>query len=121
MIDYKDRLQAAMDRRGASVHELADALGTTYQSVKKVLGGRSGAFNAVNNALAARFLGVRSDWLAIGDGSMVEPAWPFPSIDEEKVRSLSHDDRIRLDAALLFSAAQLGLNVAAAKEKSQVA
>jgi len=73
MPDYKDRLKRAMlEAPGAPVttQQLADKLGVSYQAVKKVLDGKSSAFDARNNAKAAEFLGVRSDWLAIGEGPM---------------------------------------------------
>lgn len=115
MVEYRDRLLSAMNERGVSASELADKLGMTYQAVKKVLDGKSAAFNAVNHALVARYLGVRSDWLALGEEPIrVEDPphtrpWLFPSLDEEKVMTLSHDDLVRLDAALLFAASQVGL------------
>ena len=127
MVEYRDRLHIAMQERSVSARELADRLGMTYQAVKKVLDGKSAAFNAVNHAVAAKYLGVRSDWLALGEDPMrprdVEPdrQWPFVSIDERKVHALSHDDRVRLDAALLFSASQLGLDVAVKKDKTAAA
>lgn len=127
MVEYKDRLQRAMDERGVSARELADRVGMTYQAVKKVLDGKSAAFNAVNHAIVARYLDVRSDWLAIGDEPMArrgqEPAepWPFPSIDERKVRSLPHDDKVRLDAALMFAASNIGLDLVVKKGKTAAA
>lgn len=127
MGEYRERLQLAMDERDVSANELAGKIGMSYQAVKKVLDGKSAAFNVFNHATAARYLDVRSDWLAIGEEPMrprnVGPAeeWPFPSIDQHKVRTLSHDDRVRLDAAILFAAAQIGLDVGVKKDKSAVA
>jgi phage repressor protein C with HTH and peptisase S24 domain len=57
-----------MRAAGVSTTQLARELDISYQAVKKVLSGGSGAFNAENNAAAARFLGVSSDWLATGKG-----------------------------------------------------
>lgn len=68
MVDYKDRLQQAMKDAGVSTARLARALEISYQAVAKVISGQSAAFNAVNNAAAARVLGVDSDWLATGQG-----------------------------------------------------
>lgn len=70
MVEYKDRLQHAMALRGVGKQQLADALSVSYQAVRKVLLGLSGAFNAENNAKAAAFLRVRPDWLAAGMGDM---------------------------------------------------
>lgn len=68
MIYYSDRLTWAMEKAGVSVRELATVLSTSYQAVKKVLDGRSTAFNSANNAKAALFLNISSDWLALGIG-----------------------------------------------------
>lgn len=69
MREYRDRLNDAMQDAGVSTQQLADAMGVSYQAVKKAQDGRSNAFSAANNAAAAKFLGVRSDWLASGVGS----------------------------------------------------
>lgn len=76
MTSYSERLAAAMDHAGVKAAALARALGLSYQGVKKVMDGRSNSFSAANNAAAAVFLGVNSDWLAAGKGSMLEPAQP---------------------------------------------
>jgi SOS-response transcriptional repressor LexA len=47
---------------------LADALGLSYQAVKKVLDGKTTSFTAINNDRAAEFLKVSSGWLAHGGG-----------------------------------------------------
>lgn len=121
MVEYRDRLHHALKKRSVSVQDLADHLGVSYQGVKKVLDGKSAALNAVNHAVAARYLRIRSDWLAIGEEPMCprealpERLWPFPSIDELKVRMLNHDDLVRLDAALLWAASTVGVDVSASK------
>jgi transcriptional regulator with XRE-family HTH domain len=55
-----------MAARGVSDQQLAAEMGISLQAVRKVRKGQSNAFSAGNNALAARFLSVRSDWLATG-------------------------------------------------------
>ncbi len=67
MVEYKERLEKAMKDAGTSVTQLANALGVSYQAVKRVLEGKSRAFTAHNNTVAARFLGVSSEWLATGN------------------------------------------------------
>lgn len=37
--------------------------------------------------------------------------WPFDDVDETKVRDLSRDDCLRLEAAVLIAAAQVGLDI----------
>lgn len=73
MVEYKDRLREAMETAGVSTTRLARELDVSYQAVKKVLLGGSAAFNTENNAAAARFLGVNSDWLATGKGQRLAP------------------------------------------------
>ncbi|MFT8276127.1 helix-turn-helix domain-containing protein [Kerstersia gyiorum] len=109
MVEYKDRLSAAMKRAGVSTQKLADKLGVSYQAVKKVEDGRSNALSAPNNAHAARFLGVRSDWLAIGDGAMTEggdaaekakdpkDGWPFPRLSPDDYAELSESQRAAIE------------------------
>lgn len=67
--DYGERLQIALRRAQMTAAGLASKLGVTYQAVKKALDGKS-TLSTPNNAMAARHLGVRSDWLALGDGAM---------------------------------------------------
>lgn len=63
---YWDRLKPALDAHRMSVSALADALGITYQAVKKVRDG--GDFGSTNNLRAARLLGLNPEWLATGTG-----------------------------------------------------
>jgi len=70
MIEYADRLSAAMNASGVTTTALAKAMGVSYQAVKRVLEGKSKAFTAANNSEAARILGVSARWLAMGRGHM---------------------------------------------------
>ncbi len=80
MVDYSERLTWALNNSGATITELAEYLGTSYQAAKKVVDGKSSAFNAANNAKAAQFLKVSGDWLALGvgakerDAEVIQPA-----------------------------------------------
>jgi hypothetical protein len=56
-----------------STQKLADALGVSYQSVKKVLDGSSRAFNVENHHRAADFLNISARWLALGEGLARDP------------------------------------------------
>ena len=95
MVEYRDRLALAMKNAPAlasvpdrsRIQKLADALGLSYQAIKKVLDGKSSAFNAANNAKAATFLGADPNWLATGIGSGgvtygKAPAVPTPRVME---------------------------------------
>ena len=66
MLEYKDRLVKAMDAAGCSAQRLANEIGLSYQAVKKVIDGKTNSFSAENNSKAAKYLGVTSDYLALG-------------------------------------------------------
>lgn len=70
MGDYKERLLSAMESQGVSTQKLADELKISYQAVKKVLDGKTAAFDAKNHAKAARFLKCSADWLLDGTTSV---------------------------------------------------
>lgn len=72
MVDYKQRLQAAMDGAGVDSRQLAKGITVTYQAIYKVLNGLSKSLSAKNNEAAAEFLGVSSRWLSTGKGPMRE-------------------------------------------------
>lgn len=69
---YAQRLAEAMgfdrpeDVTPAKVSELADKVGISYTAVFKHLHGTSKSMSALNNSVAAAFLKVDSDWLAVG-------------------------------------------------------
>jgi len=70
MVDYKDRLAAAMKEAGVTKTQLAARLGVSYQAIKKLIDGVSHSMTAANNAAAAAYLQVSSEWLATGKGPM---------------------------------------------------
>lgn len=70
VLDFSERLRAAMRRAGVDVRWLSNRLGVSYQAVAKVLNGGSKSMSASNTALAAEALGVNVRWLATGDGEM---------------------------------------------------
>lgn len=75
--DYASRFTSAMRQAGKTEHDVATALGITYQAVKKVMSGTTKMLRADNNVAAARLFGVNSEWLATGRGSRTvaeEPA-----------------------------------------------
>lgn len=130
MVEYRDRLAAAMKAASISASQLAEGLSTSYQAVKKVIDGKSSAFNAANNAIAARMLGVSSDWLALGEGkqdrgagatSETVAAWPFPDIPEDQVRKLAPSQLSSLQGALALAIAQLNLGIAVSSPAPQSA
>lgn len=71
MVDYWDRLQAALKHASKSLKDLQEHLGVSYQAMKKVADGKTKALSAENHSRAARFLGVNGHWLATGEESML--------------------------------------------------
>lgn len=97
--DYARRLSLAMGGDGTrpdteSIKALAKAIGITYQAVAKLWSDTSKMLSAKNNSLAAAFLHVDSDWLAVGHGEMrSNKVWPFgPAIRPEEFFSLGQDN-----------------------------
>ena len=93
---YSERLAAAMKAAKCSTSGLSDALGISYQAVKKVLDGKSASLTAENNAKAAKHLKASSDWLATGEGQMTIPSLTTPNIKF----SLPAEDEADIVAAL---------------------
>ena len=75
--DYGERFQAAMTHALVDVHDMAKALGVSYTAVKKVLTGGTKMLRADNNSVAARAMRVNADWLATGDGAMLDRKEPL--------------------------------------------
>ena len=76
--DYKDRFEQSMRACGMDAQGVADALGISYQAVKKVLDGKTRMLKSDNNSACAKLFKVDPDWLATGLG---EPrggkVWPL--------------------------------------------
>lgn len=107
MVDYWDRLEAALKHAGKSLKDLQLHLKVSYQAMKKVQDGKTKALTAENNAHAARFLSIDSYWLATGEGKMISDAvhdnskqylqtpcnealeWPFITISPAEYSSLT--------------------------------
>lgn len=84
--DYSDRLKVALGGDSPDrIKLLAKELGLTYNAVKKVVCGDSNFFSVPNHIKAARFLGVRSEWLALGE----DPMRPSPAEDSADWRTLA--------------------------------
>lgn len=102
MVEYGERLVQVMQERNVKARDLARVLKVTYQAVKKVMDGKSSAFNAVNHAQVAKYLGVSSDWLALGEGPKERSAeqWPLAGISPQEFALLKDDDKAELEAII---------------------
>jgi len=74
MVNYWDRLGPELDALKMTRQQFADAIGVSYQAVKKVADG--GALGSTNNLRAAQVLKVNPLWLATGKGPK-NPAEPM--------------------------------------------
>lgn len=115
MVEYGERLQAALKARGLSTQQLADKLEVTYQAVKKVLDGKSSALSAPNHVRAVRILQVSSEWLALGEGVMSpspdeDVVWPFPAVSPEQMGQLSPGDLEEIQAMINFKLSRSAAN-----------
>lgn len=70
MVEFKERLKAAMEHAKVSREALREKLSVTRVAIDKLLDGRSKAMSAENCAYAARYMGVSIYWLATGKGEM---------------------------------------------------
>ena len=99
---YWNRLKKLMDERGVSTKQLAEKVGITPQAIQKVKNG--GSLGTVNNAKAAKFLGVSSDWLATGAGEMLDSRHTIPgalriiAVNDDLNQELSRIRRVSIRA-----------------------
>lgn len=95
---------AGMDTSGL-VRAMQRHTTISYQAVKKAVDGKSNAFSAANNAIAAAALGVRSDWLASGVGPKHAPTAYTPTApllaSEPNVLALGDDDPLPDNVVLI--------------------
>jgi transcriptional regulator with XRE-family HTH domain len=68
---YNYRLLEAMGRSKVDISQLAQALGLSYQAVRKVVNGESLGFGLVNHFAASDYLGLDPRWLALGEGRIM--------------------------------------------------
>ncbi len=104
--DYKDRFAEAMRLSGKSTHDIAEALGVSYQAIKKIELGTSKMLKADHNSVAAKCMGVSAEWLATGDGCAVPaPASTLSLAAQELAARFDEvpngDEKLRLYARLL--------------------
>lgn len=73
MVEFRERLQAAIDHSKIDKAALIKKLGVSRVAVDKALDGRTKSLNAENCAIAAQLLQVNHFWLATGVGNMLDP------------------------------------------------
>lgn len=104
------RMMRWAENEGWDQTDLANRLGVSPQNVTNWKG--RGVPPAKHAEIAALF-GRSVDQL-LGKAPEQEGllrAWPYPSIDEQKFRSLRESDSSRLEAIVLLGAAQIGVDI----------
>lgn len=76
MVEFRDRLRAAMEHANVKRESLMARLGVSRVAIDKLLDGRSKSMTAERCAKTARLLNVDHFWFATGEGSMLAEAAP---------------------------------------------
>lgn len=103
---------------------MSGVAGVSRSAVAQWRGQGSKIIHSIGNMQAAekleRATGCAALWIAKGEGpkhvrGAAPPGdildWPFPSIDEAKVRQLDERPLTQLETAILIAAAQVGLDI----------
>lgn len=125
MSALKDRLAEARTESGLSQAQLAKAVGAGQSTIASIENGRNKGSSLFLDL--ARALGVNVEWLMDGTGpkrgrdndtpptsAPVRDNWPFASIPEAEVRSLSSGQLSALEGAIALAIAQLKLGITVA-------
>lgn len=112
MVDYWERLSAALAHAQSSLKQLQENLGVSYQAMKKLEDGKTKSLSAQNSARAAQFLQVDSHWLATGEGKMIPVKQDFdPVVPNRSITYLPDDARpVSLKCAFRVGIVQGGNN-----------
>ena len=99
---YGKRLESALKHAGKKRKDLAKVLDYTPQAIGMVITGGGKAERRLSfesNQIAAKFLGVREQWLGKGEEPMLEPEAPKESSQQATELPLSQG---AIEIALLF-------------------
>ena len=122
MSELKERIEEVKASMNWNDTQMANAAGVSRSAVSQWAGKGSKIIHTIGDVEVAlnleRATGYSALWIAKGVGHkkmkdrLSAESWPFISIDDQKVRALDPDrERMQLEAAILLSAAQLGLDV----------
>ena len=122
MSTLKDRITEVMKSQGWDTpQQVANVAGVSRSAAAQWLGQGSKIINSIGNIEAAerlaRHTGYNAYWIAKGEGPKMaskpgqQPVWPFPGIDEDKVRAMSDREIAQLEGVILMGASQLGFDI----------
>ena len=105
LLSFSDRLAFALERAGKKPVDLAKSLQISRAAVSQLLSGASKSMKPEHLVAAARYLGVRIEWLATGEEPMQSR-----SLSARHRRLLDYADKLppeTLDAVLHLLSASL--------------
>jgi transcriptional regulator with XRE-family HTH domain len=116
MSSLESRLKLAFDPKRHKAADLARAAHVKQPSVADWFSGKTRSLRAEPLVRAAIYLDVHPLWLAAGEGPMrglalsgsPRPAWPFPGLEETTICALDRDTLLRLEGAMVATAAAFG-------------
>lgn len=120
MSTLKDRIDEIQTALGWNNQEMADYAGVSRSAVAQWKGQGSKIIHTIGRVDVAEKLsrasGYSAMWIARGEGpKKITPQstdqWPLPLISLDKINSLSTEDLIRLESAILISASHIGLDI----------
>lgn len=110
-MEMKDWIHAARLHAKLTQQQLGDAMGVTKGNVSSWEKGRHEASHEQLVRIAT-ITGYQEPLPGLAEPLVaMTPSWPFKTIDEAKVRALDTARLNQLEAGIIISAAQLGLDV----------
>lgn len=97
--DYTTRFSELLGDSTQRMHQLAAALGISYQAVAKVKRGTTKMLRADHNCIAAQFFGVDPVWLATGERRPEISDWPLSADLLRALRAASASARRQAENA----------------------
>jgi transcriptional regulator with XRE-family HTH domain len=88
MSTLSERLTMIMEQKNIKQADLMRATGASRPAIHSWLSGSTKNLKGENLVKTAEFLGVRTDWLAYGTGS-IETQWPFSRVSPNDMAVLS--------------------------------
>ncbi len=121
MSALKERIEEIQAVMSWNDTQTAKAAGVSRSAVAQWAGKGSKIIHTISDVEVVlnleRLTGFSALWIAkgIGPKHATERAsaeyWPFETLDEAKVKALSHSQRLQLEAAAILGAVQLGIDV----------
>lgn len=112
------RIRDLRIQKELSMEALAERVGVSWQTVQQWERDGGTAPKRTRLQKVAEELGTTPEYLMSGADPVVFE-WPFKKIRPEKIAALSHDDLVRLEAAIIFAAGQVGVDIMERADKAR--